>query len=159
MSGSPPRVAILILNWNDLRNTVETLMSVRSLTYPDFEVWVVDNGSTDGSREAVANHFPEARVIASSKNLGAPGGRNLGLEAILHRSNNDYVLFLDNDVVVEPRLVDKLVAAAESQSHVGIVGPIVYYYSDPRRIWSAGASIVFREGTAKSRARNRLEQE
>ncbi len=158
MSGLSPRVAILILNWNDLRNTVETLTSVRNLEYPNFEVWVVDNGSTDGSREAVASQFPEVRVILSPKNLGVAGGRNVGLEAILGRDHADYVLILDNDVAVEPRLLDKLVAAAEAQPDLGIVGPIIYYYSDPRRIWSAGASIVFREVTAKSSAKNCLEK-
>ena len=159
MSGSSPRVALLILNWNDLRNTVETLTSVRGLAYPNFELWVVDNGSTDGSREPIAEQFPEVHLVSSPENLGVAGGRNFGLEAILSRDQADYVLILDNDVAVEARLLDKLVAAAEAQTEVGIVGPIIYYYSDPRRIWSAGASIVFREVTAKSPAKNRLEQE
>ena len=159
MTASAPRVAILILNWNDLRNTAETLTSVRGLEYPNLGVWVVDNGSTDGSGEAIAVQFPEARVIASPENLGVAGGRNFGLEAILSRDPPDYVLILDNDVAVEARLVDKLVEAAEAQPEVGIIGPVIYYYSDPRRIWSAGARIVFREVTAKSPAKNRLEKE
>jgi GT2 family glycosyltransferase len=159
MSGSLPRVAILILNWNDLRNTVETLISVGGLEYSNVEVWVVDNGSTDGSRKAIAEQFPEVRVIPSPENLGVAGGRNFGLEAILSRDHPDYVLILDNDVAVEPRLLHKLVVAIEARPDLGIVGPIIYYHSDPRRIWSAGASIVFREVTAKSPAKNRLENE
>jgi len=156
MSGSPPRVAILIMNWNDLRNTAETLTSVRSLQYPRFEVWVVDNGSADGSGKAIADQFPEVRVIHSPKNLGIPGGRNFGLEAILSQDAADYVLFLDNDVEVEPRLLDKLVEAAEAKTALGIVGPMIYYYSDPERIWSAGSFIVFREVSAKSPSKNRV---
>ncbi len=155
MKDASPRVAILILNWNDLRNTAETLTSIKGLAYPTFEVWVIDNGSTGGSDEAIANRFPEVRVISSPTNLGVAGGRNFGLEAILSRDDADYVLILDNDVAVEPRLLDKLVAAAETHADLGIVGPIIYYHSDPRRIWSAGASIVFREVTAKSPAKNR----
>lgn len=159
MKGSFPRVAILILNWNDLHNTAETLISLKSLHYPTFDVWIVDNGSTDGSGEAIADRFPEVHVRSSPNNLGVAGGRNFGLEAILSRDDADYVLILDNDVVVEPQLLDKLVAAVETQTDLGIVGPIIYYYSEPRRIWSAGASIVFREVTAKSPAKNRLERE
>jgi GT2 family glycosyltransferase len=157
MSDLPPRVAILILSWNDLRNTVETLRSVRGLEYPNTEVWVVDNGSTDESGGAIAEQFPEVRVIRSPENLGIPGGRNFGLEAVLSRTDADYVMILDNDVVVEPRLLDKLVAAAEAEPDLGIVGPTLYYHSDPKRIWSAGAFIVFREVTARSPSKNRLE--
>lgn len=159
MGSTLPKVAILILNWNDKRNTLEALESVRQLQYVDFEIFLVDNGSTDGSVDAVADQFPEVHLLISPENLGAPGGRNLGLEAILKRSDVEYVLILDNDVTVEPLLLDKLVTVAEAQADVGIIGPTIYYYSDPRRIWSAGVSIVFREVTAKKRARDRLEWE
>ncbi|MGH2361069.1 MAG: glycosyltransferase family 2 protein [bacterium] len=158
MNSSPPRVAILILNWNDLRNTIETLSSVRGMEYPNIEVWVVNNGSTDESKDALARDFPKVRVLSSLENLGVAGGRNFGLEAILSHGRADYVLILDNDVAVEPRLLNKLVEAGEARADLGIVGPIIYYHSDPRRIWSAGARIVFREVTAKSPAKNRLEK-
>ncbi len=154
--GGPPRVAVLILNWNDKCSTLETLESVRGLAYPNIEVFLVDNGSTDMSREAVAAQFPEVHVISSPKNLGVARGRNLGLTHVLQQSDIEYVLFLDNDVTVEPRLVDKLVATAESQADCGIIGPTIYYSSDPRRIWSAGVSIVFRDVTAKKVARRPL---
>lgn len=78
-----PRVAILILNWNGIRDTLETLQSVQRLQYDNFEVVLVDNGSTDGSREAIVTAFPTVRLIAVSTNLGVAGGRNLGIEAIL----------------------------------------------------------------------------
>jgi len=156
MGSTPLKVAILILNWNGKRDTLQTLESVRGLQYEDFEVFVVDNGSTDGSPDTIAKEFPEVHLLPSSKNLGVAGGRNFGLEVILHRSDADYVLILDNDVAVEPRLLHKLVQAAEARANLGIVGPIIYYHSNPRRIWSAGARIVFREVTAKSRGRNRL---
>lgn len=159
MGNTPPKVAILILNWNGKRDTLETLESVKRLDYENFDVWVVDNSSIDGSPEAIAARFPEVRVLAAPENLGVAGGRNFGLEAILPRSDVQYVLILDNDVAVEPRLLRKLVAAAESAADIGIVGPVIYYHSDPERIWSAGASIVFREVTAKSLAKNCLETE
>jgi GT2 family glycosyltransferase len=156
MKTSSPRVAVLILNWNDKRNTLETLESVRGLQYANFEVFLVDNGSTDGSVEAIAKDFPEVRLLVSRENLGAAGGRNLGLETILHHADVDYVMFLDNDVIVEPALLDKLVEAAETEPTLGIAGPIVYYYSDPRRIWSAGSRFIFREVITRLRLNNHL---
>jgi GT2 family glycosyltransferase len=118
----------------------------------------VDNGSTDESREAISEQFPGVRVLRSPVNLGVAGGRNFGLEAVLHRPDLDYALILDNDVALEPRLLHKLVGAAEAHPDLGIIGPIIYYHSEPRRIWSAGARIVFREVTAKSPAKNRQEE-
>jgi GT2 family glycosyltransferase len=156
MRGTSPKVAILILNWNGMHDTAETLASVRRLKYQEFQTFLVDNGSVDGSLHAIAAGFPEVHLLPSPRNLGVAGGRNFGLEAILDRSDAGYVLILDNDVAVEPDMLDKLVEAAEMRADIGIVGPIVYYQSDPRRIWSAGARIVFREVTAKSLARNSL---
>ncbi|MBI3300949.1 MAG: glycosyltransferase family 2 protein [Deltaproteobacteria bacterium] len=156
MKTSLPRVAILILNWNDKRNTLETLESVRGLRYTNFTVFLVDNGSTDGSVEAITKEFPEVHLLASPENLGAAGGRNLGLETILHYADVDYVMFLDNDVILEPPLLAKLVEAAEREATLGIVGPIVYYHSDPKRIWSAGSDFIFREVITRLRLNNHL---
>ncbi len=157
--GSQPQVAILILNWNGIRDTLETLESVQQLQYSNFEVVLVDNGSTDGSRDAIDAAFPAVRLIASPTNLGVAGGRNLGIEAILQRPDIDYVLILDNDVTVEPSLLDKLVATADGHPEVGILGPIVYFQSDPARIRSDGVALVFRQVTATSPSKYRLETE
>lgn len=158
--GSQPRVAILILNWNGRRDTLETLESVQRLQYTNFDVVLVDNGSTDGSREAITAAFPTVRLIAQPTNLGVAGGRNLGIETILQRPGIDYILFLDNDVAVEPSLLDKLVAAATRDAALGIVGPIVYYHSDPQRIWSAGSRFIFREVISRLRLQDyRVTQE
>jgi len=156
MKTSSPKVAILILNWNDKRNTLETLESVRGLQYANFEVFLVDNSSTDGSVEVISKDFPEVHLLVSRDNLGVAEERNLGLNTILHHADVDYVLFLDNDVTVEPPLLNKLVEAAEREAALGIVGPIVYYHSDPQRIWSAGSRFIFREVITRFRLNNHL---
>lgn len=157
---SQPQVAILILNWNGMRDTLQTLESVQQLHYGNYEVVLVDNGSTDGSREAITTAFPTVRLIAPPANLGVAGGRNLGIETILQRPSIDYVLILDNDVTVEPSLLDKLVAAAKGDVALGIVGPIVYYHRDPQRIWSAGTRFMFREVIGRLMLKNhRVTQE
>lgn len=156
MGNRPPKVAILILNWNDRCNTLETLESVRGLRYPNFSVFLVDNGSTDGSVEVIAREFPEVHLIVSQGNLGVAAGRNLGVETIVFHRDVAYVMFLDNDVSLEPYLLDKLIEAAERDDNLGIVGPIVYYHTDPRRIWSAGSDFIFREVATRLRLKNHI---
>jgi hypothetical protein len=143
------RTLALVLCWNDCESTLETLESVRALRWPELEIAVVDNGSTDGSPDAVRRRFPEARVIVARKNLGVAGGRNLGIEEALRRPEIEYVLCLDNDVILEPELLAKMVAALEGAEDVGILGPVVYHRSDPERVWSAGKRLVFREVSSK----------
>jgi GT2 family glycosyltransferase len=138
MERTLPKVAILILNRNGLRNTLETLESVRGLRYPNLSVFLVDNGSTDGSVETIAREFPEVHLIVSQENLGVAAGRNLGVETIVLHRDDAYVMLLDNDVTLEPYLLDKLIEAAERDDILGIVGSIVYYHSDPRRPGARG---------------------
>lgn len=152
--GSQPRVAILILNWNGIRDTLETLESLRCLQYGNREIVLVDNGSIDGSPEAIAAAFPAVHLVALPANLGVAGGRNLGIETILQRPEIDDILILDNDVTVEPSLLNKLVAAAHEDAALGIVGPVIYYHSDPQRVWSAGSRFIFREVISRLRLTN-----
>ena len=58
-----PKVAIVVLNWNDIRNTNQCLASLRELDYPDFIVIVVDNASSDGSSDFIKNDFPEVILV------------------------------------------------------------------------------------------------
>src|ERR1700693_1792921 len=109
MGSTAPKAAILILNGNGKRDTLETLESVRGLRYPNFAIFLVDNGSTDGSVEVIAREFPEVHLIASQENLGVAAGRTLGVETILLHRDVAYVLFLDNDITLEPYLLDKLI--------------------------------------------------
>jgi GT2 family glycosyltransferase len=98
---------------------------------------LVDNGSSDGTLAAVAEHFPEVECIANPTNLGFAAGCNVGLRYALDQGA-DFVFIANNDTVVAPNLLTEVVAAAVP-TDVGIVAPLVYYAADPQRIWSAGA--------------------
>lgn len=140
-----PRVAIIVLNWNGLVDTLECLESLAGLDYPSFEVVVVDNGSTDGAVEAVRTCFPQVTLIENGENLGFTGGNNVGLRhALLQEA--DYVLLLNNDTEVAPDFLRCLVEAMEADPRVGIAGPTVCYYERPDLIWSAGGAIDWRRG-------------
>lgn len=132
-----PFVVVLVLNWNRCEDTLRCLESLRRLTYPRFRVVLVDNGSTDGTLATVAMYFPEVERIANPQNLGFAAGCNVGLRYALAQGA-EFIFIANNDTIVAPDLLDEVVAAAEP-ADVGMVGPLIYYEADPKRIWSAGA--------------------
>lgn len=133
-----PQVAVIVLNCNGRVDTLECLYSLTGLTYPNYEVIVVDNGSTDGSPEAIRDAFPVIRLLVNVDNLGYARGNNVGIRCALSQGA-DYVFLLNNDTVVAPALLDELVAAAQADPQIGLVGPKIYYYDQRNRLWYAGA--------------------
>ncbi len=146
----PATVAAIVLSYNGRDVTLEALASLRLTTYPDFDLVVADNGSTDGTKEAVAAAFPEVTVVRSDDNLGPAGGLNLGIDYAMER-DYDYLLILNNDIEVAPDMLSELMQAAESDPTIGSVAPKAYYYWDRERIWSAGGKIRFREAITRER--------
>ncbi|MCR4405865.1 MAG: glycosyltransferase family 2 protein [Anaerolineae bacterium] len=140
-----PRVTIIILNWNGLRDILACLESLSRLDYPRYQIVVVDNGSTDGSVEAIQERFLEATLIENGENLGFTGGNNVGLRYALTQGA-DYALLLNNDTEVAPDFLSRLVQAAEADPTVGMAGPTIYYYARPDLIWSAGGMIDWSRG-------------
>lgn len=139
-----PHVTIIILNWNREADTLECLDSVARLTYPSYSAVVVDNGSTDGSPDAIERwsreNFP-VTLIRNDKNLGFVGGGNQGMRHAL-AAGTDYVFLLNNDTVVEPDVLDILVHAAERSGNIGMVGPKIYQYGKGNVLDSAGTRTI-----------------
>lgn len=141
---SRPRVAALVLSYQGREVTLEALASLTAMDYPACRVVVVDNGSTDGTAEAVGERYPGVMVLRAAENRGPARGVNLGL-AWARRHGYDYALVLNNDIEVDRAMVGEMVAAAEADPSIGCVGPKAYYYWERERIWSAGGVIRFRE--------------
>jgi hypothetical protein len=135
-----PKVFIIILNWNGLKDVVECLESIRGLDYPDFEVIVVDNGSSDGSVEIIRNKYQEVVLLTNSENLGFTAGNNIGMRYAIE-CDADYVWLLNNDTVVEKDSLSKLVQTAENSSDVGMVSPVVRFYYQPETVQFNGSFI------------------
>ena len=138
--GIVSRVFIIVLNWNQAEDTCECLASLRHLDYPDCHTIVVDNGSVDGSPDVIAEQFPEVTLIRNETNLGFVGGNNVGIEAALE-SGADYVFILNNDTIVDPHIMTELVEVAESDSQIAVVGPQIFYYDEPEKLWFLGADL------------------
>lgn len=131
-------IFIIILNYQQTELTIRLLNSCCKLTYPNYEIIVIDNGSTDQSAQIIASSFPDITIITNDLNLGYAGGVNVGLHYALEK-NADYVLLLNNDTIVAPDMLSHLVTCAE-QFHVAAVAPIINYEENPEIIWSAGAN-------------------
>ena len=133
-----PHVAVVVLCWNGREDTLACLASLERMRWPRLTVIVVDNGSTDGTLEAVRRDFPGATAIRSDENLGFAEGNNVGLRAALE-AGADYVLLLNNDTIADQALVEALVAEARRRPDAGALCPLIRYVDPPDLIWYAGA--------------------
>ncbi|MBF9236493.1 glycosyltransferase family 2 protein [Hymenobacter sp. BT683] len=129
-----PLVSIITINYNQARVTCALLASLRQLTYPNYEVIVVDNASPTEDPGPIAEQFPEVQLLRSPQNLGFAGGNNLGIRA----ANGAYCLFLNNDTEVVPHLLEPLVAVFERNPAIGIVSPKIIFYGTDGLIQYAG---------------------
>jgi GT2 family glycosyltransferase len=137
-----PIVSIIILNWNGLEDTIECLESLKKITYPDYNVIVVDNASAGNDLEVIKQRFGDSiHIIENDKNYGYTGGNNIGIRYALEHTQPDYLLLLNNDIIVSPDFLTALVHAAKNDASIGIVGPKTCYYDFPDRIQSAGLKV------------------
>ncbi len=141
MSGkrAAKKAAVIVLNWNGLGDTVECVRTLKKLTYPDYKIIMVDNGSTDGSADALQRVFPEIEIIRNEKNLGFAGGENTGMRRAL-AEGAEYIAIINNDATADPDFLTELVSAAESEKGAGMLASKVYFYDRPQILWYAGAS-------------------
>lgn len=134
-----PTVGIGIVNRDRRELLLRCLESLAGTNWPH-EVVVVDNGSTDGSAEAVSEQHPEVRVVEAGTNLGFAGGANRALRALAHLP---YVALLNNDTVVAPGWLKPLVEALEADPGLGAVSPKILFEGEaPPVINNAGSILV-----------------
>ena len=145
-----PKVAIIILNWNGKKDTVECIESLGRISYENYSMVIVDNASTDGSAAYFKEKYPDIAMVENAENLGYAEGNTVGAEFAIKKYGPEYILVLNNDTTVAPDFLDKLVDAASSDDHIGIAGPKVYYYDRPGIINSAGAKMSWPLGLAKN---------
>jgi GT2 family glycosyltransferase len=132
-----PRISVVVLTWNGREDTLKCLASLREVGYPNWEVLIVDNGSEDGTVDAIHQEHPWVTVIETGKNLGFALGNNIGIRAALQREA-ELILLLNNDTVVAHDLLYAFVKAASDHPDAGVLGAKIYYFSDPQRLWYAG---------------------
>ncbi|TGU70221.1 glycosyltransferase family 2 protein [Geomonas terrae] len=143
------RVSIIIVNWNGLVHLPECLDSLAAQSFKDFEVIVVDNGSSDGS-VAYLEGRPEVRLVALKENKGFADGNN----AALPFARGEYLVTLNNDTKAEPDWLEKLVSVAEAHPDAGMVGCRILSYQEPERVDSLGMAVCL-DGMSRGNSRGR----
>ncbi len=132
-----PSVAVVVLTWNARELTLRCLGSLAGSTYPRITVYMIDNGSDDGTVEAVASAHPGVQVVALETNRGFAGGVNAGLARAVELGA-DHVFLLNNDATIEPGAIEPLVAAAADPSVGAACSQILH--EGTGTIWYAGAA-------------------
>ncbi len=133
-----PPVQIIILNYNSFNDTIECVKSIiKNEIKTPYQLTIIDNGSNNFDEKKINKISTNIQIIKSKTNLGYAGGINLGIRSILS-TNTDHILLLNNDTIVEKNFLTELVNTASQNSSIGIVGPLITYYSNPGLIWFAG---------------------
>jgi GT2 family glycosyltransferase len=117
------KASVIVLSWNGQADLPECLAALDAQEFADWEVLVVDNGSTDGSAELVREQYPHMRLIRNQDNLGFAAGNNRGLRV----ATGDVLVLLNQDTVVRPGWLQALVHAFEADPHCGVVGAKALY--------------------------------
>jgi len=151
----PPRVSVIVVNWNRRDLLRACLESLVAQTCPDLEVVVVDNGSSDGSADMAEAEFVgrlSLKVVRSPVNLGFCAGNNRGIEA----SRGDLIALLNNDATAEPEWAAQL-APAFRRPEIGMAASKILVYEDPSRIDKAG-HLIYPDGQNRGRGSGEVDR-
>lgn len=132
-----PAAWLVLLGYNGIDDTLDCLRSLYAGTVRP-EIVYVDNASRDGAADRVRAAYPDVHVLPQTENLGFARGHNVGFAYALARGAA-FVMMINTDTVVAPDMVERWLAAWRAEPAVGIWVPKIYYHSEPRAIWSAGA--------------------
>jgi GT2 family glycosyltransferase len=132
------RVAIVMLTLNQRDSTLRALQSLVPQLDAGMRVILWDNGSTDDTLAAVEREFPDVVTHHHPVNLGVASGRNAGAALAWERFRPEYLLFLDNDLVLRPGFVRSLLEALEADPQVGQAQGKLLYLDEPTRINDGG---------------------
>ena len=128
---------VIIVNWNGKRFLDDCLSALGEQTYPNLEVILVDNGSTDGSVDFVHDHFPRVHIMSLNENVGFAKANNSAMIKALN-DGAQHIALLNNDTKVDEKWLEHLVAVMESEKDIGICASKMMRMDNPRILDSAG---------------------
>lgn len=129
-----PLISIITLNYNQIKVTCEFIESTKKLTYPNYEIILVDNASKENPTELITKNYPNVRLIVNEENLGFTGGNNVGIRA----AKGDYYFVVNNDTEVTEDLFERLLEPFKVDSSIGVVCPKIRYFHNPTVLQYAG---------------------
>src|SRR3989338_3820250 len=123
-----PLISVIVLNWNGKRYLEKCLSALHNQTYPNVEMILIDNGSSDGSVEFAREHYSNSiHLITCSKNIGFAAGNNLGIRA----SKGEYIATLNNDTEADPYWLEELIKGMKVDERIGMCASKIYLSKDP----------------------------
>lgn len=150
-------IGVVICNFNKKDYVLECVQSVLESKVDNFDIYVVDNASTDGSVEALEKTYgDQITVLANEENLGGSGGFNTGLRVVRDKGY-EYFMCLDDDALVDENAIFELFEYMEANPDVGMAGCRVYHRQMPDYIQQCGLYIDFDHYTAQTIGADQLE--
>jgi len=131
-----PKVAIVILNWNGVKHLNQFLPSVLSSVWPNLEIVIGDNASTDASIAFIKSNYPTIKVIENNENFGFTGGYN----RVLAKVEADYYILLNSDVEVSPGWIAPVIKMMEGDASIAVAAPKIKAYLQKDSFEHAGAA-------------------
>jgi GT2 family glycosyltransferase len=137
MESEKPLVSLIVVSYNEITHISNSLSALMGQSYPNYEVIVYDNGSTDGTPEYVWEQFPQVKLIKSLENLGFGGANNEAAKI----ANGKYLAFLNCDASVSPNWLEPIVELIEKDNTIGCVGAELMCSENREIILSHGTGI------------------
>ncbi|GAB3947662.1 glycosyltransferase family 2 protein [Spirosoma harenae] len=130
-----PLVSIITINYNQAEVTRQFLDSTRFLTYPNYEIIVVDNASVEPFHSHIdPANYPHLRIVRSEVNTGFTGGNNLGIQ----EAKGDFLFIVNNDTELSPNILEELLKPFSENDQVGVTCPKIRFFDAPQLVQYAG---------------------
>lgn len=144
------KVFILTAIHDNLDSTKRLLKSIRGQSYDNFEIVLVDDGSTDGTSAFIKNHFPDINLYVGNGKLWWTKSLNIGLKIILDKAKKyDFIWIINNDCFFDSKVLENLVSYSKNIKQKNIVGSVVID-SKTKKVWDTGVQIDWRNCEFKS---------
>ena len=150
------RVAIVIVNWNTYKLTRSCIVSLNKCVHKDFEIFLVDNNSSDESVEKLKKEFKELHFILNNENTGFCKANNQAIEKILSENTFNFIILLNSDTEVSPFFIKPLIDTFKSNEKIGAVQPLILNWSDKSTIWKYEGDINRTFGITSHRNKNKI---
>lgn len=134
-----PRVTVIVLTYCNEAEAADCIESLLRSRYPELTILLVDNASPDGSGERLRDRFPQIEYLQTGFNGGYTAGNNRGIEWALARGA-DFLLILNDDTVVDPDCIPRLVETAR-ETRAAVVAPQIVYHDEPEVVWYGGGTL------------------
>lgn len=136
------KVGIVICNYNKVNCVLECIQCILESKFQDFDLFVVDNASTDDSVKAIREKYPDVTLLVNGENLGGSGGFNRGLREA-YAKGYPYLMCVDNDAMLDENAVGNLYEFLEQHPEAGMAGSKIYHLEAPDQIQQFGQKIDF----------------